>query len=437
MSEEPIYKTISQYSQLPISTEDMEKLLAIGADYCTVKNYVYRRYSGIKSFSKLYPGYTIQNEMTASGLREKLDMPSVYFYLAIFDALGDIKSEWARLKKRLLKLIKQNENFTEEDKHYLRFILKVNNLFDAILNHTEVFLPKEIEEQYDKLREKVNEIYLQNYLRRAVRKKSMTLHTEQKEGFSISGKAYRYQNHGISITTKVKRKRVFVPLTDSNSYQSQLYIQLYPKEQRLEVHVPIQTKKHIHKDYIHEIGIATGMYIMFTTDGGNRYGEKYGEYQFAYADWLREQTTRWNKNKHANNGRKKYSEQKRKKEETLHTYINQELNRMIRQEKPKIIYIPKLPKPQATGKNKKINFSVAVWQRGYIRKRLQQKCKEHSITLIEVNGKDISKQCSCCGQYGIKKTGRFICETCGYSIEEKINTARNVKKRGECGEIIK
>ena len=88
----------------------MQKLLEIAEDYKKVKNYVYNRYGGIGSLSKIYPGYTVQNEMTKSGLRAELGMPSVYFYLAMFDALGDIKSQWTRTKSKLLKLIAVNQN---------------------------------------------------------------------------------------------------------------------------------------------------------------------------------------------------------------------------------------------------------------------------------------------------------------------------------------
>ncbi|MCI9026059.1 MAG: hypothetical protein HFG92_16870, partial [Dorea sp.] len=91
-----VCKTIHQYNREPIKEADMEKLQEIAEDYRKVKNYVYSRYGGIASLSKIYPGYTVQNEMTGSGYRETLGMPAVYFYLAIFDALGDIKSQWTR-----------------------------------------------------------------------------------------------------------------------------------------------------------------------------------------------------------------------------------------------------------------------------------------------------------------------------------------------------
>ena len=202
----------------------MQKLLEIAEDYKTVKNYVYHRFGGIGSLSKIYPGYTVQNEMTGSGLRTELAMPSVYFYLAVFEALGDIKSQWTRTKSKLLKLIGVNGNLTEEEKHYLRFLLKVNNAFDAVLNENQVRLPREIQKKYEELLARVDAEKMHRYLRRQVRKYHVKEHTEKAAGFSVAERAYRYADGGIYISTKEKRKRIFVPLTDRNQYQSQLYI---------------------------------------------------------------------------------------------------------------------------------------------------------------------------------------------------------------------
>ena len=138
MSSHTICKTIHQYNKLPISTEEMEKLLEIAEAYRKVKNYVYIRFGGIGGLSKIYPGYTAQNEMTKSGIRLSLNMPSVYFYLAVFDALGDIKSQWTRTKSKILELLNKNENFTSDEKHYLRFLLKVNNAFEQVLGGREI-----------------------------------------------------------------------------------------------------------------------------------------------------------------------------------------------------------------------------------------------------------------------------------------------------------
>ena len=112
MSVDRVCKTIHQYNKEPVKEADMKKLLEIAGDYCKVKNYVYARYGGIGGLGKIYPGYTAQNEMTKSGFRAQLGLPSVYFYLAVFEALGDIKGQWSRTKAKLLKLVGGNENFT-------------------------------------------------------------------------------------------------------------------------------------------------------------------------------------------------------------------------------------------------------------------------------------------------------------------------------------
>ena len=431
MPPDKICKTVHQYNKEPVSGADMQKLLEIADDYRKVKNYVYARFGGIGSLPKLYPGYTVQNEMTASGYRDIIGLPAVYFYLAVFDALADIKSQWTRTKSRIVKLVNKNEGFTEEEKHYLRFILKVSNAFEAILNEKPVELAAKLRRQYQELSIQVDTERLHRYLCRKVRKYHVKLHTDVSDVFSITERAYRYADHGIYISIKEKRKRVFIPLTDNNRYQCQLRIKLYPDKSRIEIAVPVNVNVRNHTDYRKQVGVAVGLYTMLTTDEGNCYGKELGKYQTTYADWIREQTGSYNRNRGENPGRKKYSAKKRRLEEQLHSYMNQELNRFLKEEKPQVIYLVKLPKPHARGVNKKINHSMAQWQRGYMRKRLEQKCQEQAVEIVEVLGKNISNECSECGELGRKEKGEFVCPVCGYRAEEKVNTARNVKKRGQ------
>ena len=436
MPADKICKTVHQYSKEPVSEEDMQKLLGVAKDYREVKNYVYMRYGGIGSLSKIYPGYTVQNEMTESGYREALDIPAVYFYLAVLEALGDIKGQWTLTKSKVLKKVNKNEGFTEEEKHYLRFILKVSNAFEAVLNQKPVELTSVLQKQYKKLEKQADIDKLHRYLCRQVRKYHVRIHTKEAEGFSIAERAYRYADHGIYISVKEKRKRLFVLLTDNNQYRSQLKIKLFPRENRIEIMVPVNVSIRSHPDYLKQVGVASGFHIMLTTDEGHRYGEELGRYQQEYSDWICAQTGNYNRNRDINPGRRKYQAKKHRLEEQLHSYINHELNCFLKTEKPRIIYIVKFPKPQAGGKNKKINYSISQWQRGYIRKRLEQKCREQSVEIIEVFGKDISNECSSCGAFGKKQDGSFSCEICGYQSEEKTNTARNVKKRGQEGKAI-
>lgn len=436
MPQSKLYKTVHQYNKEPVLQEDMAKLQEIAKDYCKVKNYVYGRYGGIRSLSKLYPGYTVQNEMTDSGLRTELGMPSVYFYRAVFDALGDIKSQWTKTKSNVMKAVGRNENLTDEEKHYLRFLLKVSSAFEGALNQNPVKLPEEIQKQYDELSGQVNVQKLHRYLCRQVRKFHRRQHTDTADGFGITERAYRYADHGIYISTKQSRKRIFVPLTDNNQYKSQLYIKLFPEKDSVEIIAAVNVKVHSHDDYTNQIGLAFGMYTMLTTQEGHRYGEDFGKYQIEYAEWIRRQMSGYQHNKEDNPGRKKYYAKKARFEERLHSYINHELNQFLQTEKPQKIYIAKLPSPRVGGANKRINHSVTMWQRGYIRNRLIQKCREHKVEIIEVLGKDISKECSRCGEIGRRIDGIFQCDACGFSVEEKTNTAMNVLKRGMEGRVI-
>lgn len=430
MPADKVCKTVHQYNKAPIAKSDMEKLQEIADDYNKVKNYVYGRFGGIGSLPKLYPGYTVQNEMTKSGLREELDLPSVYFYLAVFDALKDIKSQWTRTKTRVLRRIGKNDAFTEEEKHYLRFVLKVSNAFEAVLNQVPMELPGEIQTRYEAVSEGVDTEKLHRYLCRQTRKYHVKIHTDTAQGFSISKKAYRYKEHGIYIASKENRKRIFIPLTDNNQYTSQLYIKLYPGEDRIEIKVPVNVAVKVHADYSNQVGISLGMYTMLTTDRGTRYGEKLGEYQFRYTDWIRTQTISYNRNRSDNPGRKKYHAQKRRLEEQMHSYMNQELNRFLETEKPKTVYLPRYPKPRAGGVDPRTNHAAALWQRGYIRSRLTQKCREQAVEILEVPGKEISSECSRCGAAGVRQKRLFVCPSCGYSEDNKINAAINARKRG-------
>ncbi len=435
-SSETVCKIVCQYSRGRISAKDMEKLQEIAEDYRKVKNYVYDRFGGIGSLSKLYPGYTVQNEMTQSGLRGELKLPSVYFYLAVFEAIADIKSQWTRTKSKVLSLLAKNENLEPEEKHYLRYLLKVNNAFAAVLKEEPIELQSELQAKYDEVSENIDTGKMHRYLCRQVRKYHTKLHSDKAEGFSSSGKAYRYGDHGIYLATKERRKRIFIELTDGNRYESQIYIKLYPKDGNIEIHVPVNAAVRSHPDYVNKIGLAAGLYSMLTTDTGHRYGERLGEYQNEYSDWIKRQTASYHRNRKDNPGRKKYEAKKRRYTERLHSYINCELNRLLRTEKPRTIYIVKLPRPQAAGDNRRVNGYVSMWQRGYIRKRLVQKCREQSIELVEILGKGISSECSNCGREGIRKDGIFACNFCGYMTDEKENTAKNTLKRGLAGQII-
>lgn len=444
-----ICKAVHQYSSGKISADDMDMLLGIARDCMAVTNHVYQRYGGIKSLYKIYPGYTVQNEMTASGLREELNLPAVYFYPAVFNALRDIKTQWALVKRKVCSAVNKNEGFTPEDRHYLRFAVKVDGCFQNILNGQPVEVPKEMMPKYESI---LSDLpgdgsgrirTLDRYICRQTRKNLSRLHTEKFLYFSVWERGYRYGEsgkkhgrtcHGIFLTTKEHRKRIFIPLTDTNQYKGTLDIKLKPEKDSIEVIIPLFVNVRKHGDYTNEIGISLGLWDMVTTNTGNIYGSEFGRMQkelFEYA--ASERRTYGEKD---NPPRKRYLIGREKMEAALKNYVNKEINRMLAEEKPQKIYMAKLPRNPGNGAGTSQHL-LRVWKKGYVTERLQWKCRQNNIEIIEVLGKGLSMECSACGAFCEPQPKNiyenFKCKNCGYEGGRKVNAAKNALNRGKTG----
>lgn len=136
----------------------------------------------------------------------------------LFDTFGDIKSQWARTKTKLAKLIGQNETFTAKKKHYLRFLLKSSNVFEAVLNQKAIQLPQEMQRKYEEISCEMDTERLHRYLCRQVRKyHRRTLTANRADGFFLTERACWYWKgqiggmetkleYGIFIATKEKTR---------------------------------------------------------------------------------------------------------------------------------------------------------------------------------------------------------------------------------------
>lgn len=68
--------------------------------------------------------------------------------------------------------------------------------------------------------------------------------------------------------------------------------------------------------------------------------------------------------------------------------------------------------------------------------RIQWKCQENGIEIIEVIGKGVSAECSACGKIGYVKGENFQCPVCGFEENKKVNGARNALNRGKTGKQL-
>jgi len=440
-----ICKAIHQYSKGKISSENMNVLMEIGHGCMVTKNYIYQRYGSIKSLEKLYPGYAIEAEVKASGFREKIGLPSVYFSAAVDRALGDIKIMWAQVKKGINDVASKNERFSPEDRHYIRFAIKVNGCFENILNGKPVSVPDEMQSGYENILAELGDESgqrvrnLNRYICRQTRKRLRRQNTDNETYFAIKKQGYRYGEsngeHGIFLTTKVNRNRMFIPLTDTNVYDRILDIKLNPQKRTVEIIVPLFVNTRQHEDYTNEIGISLGLWNMITTSTGNVYGSAFGRMQNEISEYILKEMRKNGRIKTSDT--KKYMTHRAKMDAALKNYVNMEINRMLKEEKPRAIYMAKLPRnPSMAMKGTGDTYFLRLWKKGFVTERIQWKCQNSGIRITEVIGKGISSDCSACGQKGYIKGEYFQCPVCGFEENKKVNGARNALNRGKTGKQL-
>ncbi len=435
-----ITKTVWQYSKtLPEDT--MGFLKGIASDYSKIKNYTYKRYSGIKSLGRLTPVFDIMSEVRHSGIRTSLGLPSAYFDPAIIEAVADIKGMWGMLKNKIGTLITANENLSDEDRVYLRTVLKLDKIYAAVLCRENYEMPKKAE-GLDIDVERLN-----NLLRRLTRKHLAKPETGSMDCFSIAPSGYAYRNGAICIASRTAGQRIPLPLKDDRICDRQIRICI--KKDYAALAIPVETKIRKHKDYGSTVYIHIGYQDMFTLSNGHVYGQSFGGMTSQETQRLTDKNKGRAKMRAAykhsmefgdrekagsiesnNLGTEKYDRRKEKERAKTQTFINTEINRMFAEEKPERIVITK---PVTVGKtklpSKSANRKITRNFNGYVRERLSFKCQLHSIELVEINSKGTGGICSCCGAEGKRQPDGFWCPDCGYKATISLNGAKNIENK--------
>ncbi len=426
-----ITRTVKQYSSASIPDEDFNTLHKIAKRYQAVKNIIFDRYGGVRGLEKIYGLNDIQNELLTAGIRDELKIPSVYYQMASREAIANIRAAWELTKKKVTRAARKNQGFSESDRHYLYFLLKVDQAFAAVNNRNEIRLKKSLQETYEELASEVEIKHLDNYLRRQVRKYHSKPYAKSDSIFAVDRRGYDYGDHTIHLASGRKRLRISIPLTDNRRFERQISVRLIPEKNGVVIYAPIEVRVRQRKGYGRPIGLSTGLYTMLVTSDGHEYGTQMGKYQTEYSDWLRDESKKYSRNKIANPGREKYRTKKNRLEERLHSYIGRELNRMLNEEQPEAVYLPGMPRLQSSSYSKKHNYRMTSWQFRYVIHHLEMRCAERGIEFREVFGGGIGNTCSRCGAENAKKLpGVFVCSICGYKEKSRINTARNALARG-------
>lgn len=435
-----VTKTVWQYSE-PLPEETMTFLKGIAIDYCKVKNYVYGKYSGVKNVNNLTPVYNILNEMRRCGLREQLNLPVVYYELAIAEAVTNIKCSWGTVKNKVGECVTANENLSDDDKLYLRTVLKMNGVYAAILNHQDYEMPRNARGL------DIDVKRLNNLLCRLTRRYLTQPRTDCTDSFRISPNGYSYKDGEMRIVCRIPRKRISIPLRDDRMFDRQLQIQI--RQNDVVLAVPVETKIKRHRDYTSTIYVHIGSKDMFTLSNGHIYGEaleeltspeterlakKNRERRKIYTVYMQSagngDTKKAEKIQANNLGKQKYDRQKEKEKIRTTTFINSEINRMLKVEKPVRVVITKpVTKNRTKIYSKTANRKLSRNFNSYIRERLAYKCKIHSIDLVELSSSRTGSICSACGAEGKRQGKEFVCESCGLKTTIALNSARNMQQK--------
>lgn len=250
----------------------MNFLQSIVADYRKVKRAVFDRYSGIHSLKK--PVFDIMTEMRHCGLREQLNLPSAYYETAVKEAAENIKGMWSFLKNRLRKFITANENLTEDDRFYLRYVLKADELYGAVLNRRDHQMPETLQTL------DMDENRLDNLLRRLIRKYLVKPSVGTVIAFSVPTVGYSYKDGALRLASRTKQKRVVLPLRDNRTSRQQLRI--CERDNYAAIAIPVDVRKRRHADYQGTIYVHFGYRNICTLSSGAVYDEGLADRAYPY-----------------------------------------------------------------------------------------------------------------------------------------------------------
>lgn len=437
------------------------EILLIGTIQRNIKNYVWSRYSGIGSLLK-QSGWTIRDELIQEDLLSK-KITKTFSRTAIEKSASTIKSNWTRTKKSVKKAIAQNENLTEDDKHYLFLCLKHTPTLYNILNY------KKIDYTIDYLKDlKVDVHRLNNLLRRYIRRYKTKAHTN-KSNVILPSSLYKFNpsNNEFTLTGKKRNSKVKITLIGNiPKLKGPLELVKNQKSNQYYLHVPldriINKKKMTDKSEI--LGLDVGITDLITLSNGSIYGANSAELFYNLSDNLvnknrsrifaykrelekrivieqdqskksiLEQKLR---NLEENNlGFKKRSSKIGKYKSRIASHINHELNKMIKEED-----IEEIVREDLTWSSNKKNVSkkqqnrFSTWSKGILLERLSVKLAEKGIKETIVNPAYTSQVCCKCNHLGNRKGKEFKCSNCNISIDADFNASINIKKRKFISEI--
>lgn len=450
-------KCVKNYSEI-LGLIQYNELVEIAKRYKSAKNYFYSRYSGINSLDKLNSyKKDIRDVLIKEKICDMFNLQARQWKLALDEAISNIKSNWSNTKNKIKIVIARNANLSDAERHYLNYILKVDNLFYSVLTRKE-FIETEGLLKIDVKSER--KPYLYNLLRRYVRRyKGKVSHTKKATNFQIDADMYNYiyKEDGlyIEIAGLKPRKRLLIKLKDHYRYKGNLTV-IINSNQTIKIHKGLSVQeKSLYKEYSNTVGIDKGYAKMLSCSNGIEYGVELGKLLSRQTEELKDKNAKRNKfyalaKKYAKEGNDKKVQnilknnlgyikkdnQTRKFKAQTESYINYSINQFIKDAKPIEVIKEDLTftSKKRDSKSKAYNRKMSMWVKGVLNDRLEYKLKYNGIKFMDVNPAYTSQTCHKCGRFGIRDNDLFTCSHCG-TMDANINASINILNRKDDKEI--
>lgn len=446
-----IKRTVKQVGNI-VDKKDLKDVLLIAKRYTTVKNYVFSRFSGIKSLPIL-DNYRkkIRDVWVKTGFANQFKLLARYWKLALDEAISNIKSLWSNCKNTIKEAVRNNDHLSEDEKSYLYYILAADKLFNSILNREKMTRPKKIEKLI------IREKYIHNLLCRYARRyRGKTPYSNVSRTFSIDPPMYTYvrekEQPFIEFASLKKMKRIRVKLEDRNQYHQNIKVVF--DGDKLHFHHCVQSKSNQLWEEVNEVGVDKGYRTLIATSSGNLYGEhlndllsketerlnRVNQKRNQYYALARKYEENGNKEKaeqiRKNNlGKKKYNHLKNKHGATVKSYINHSLNQFFYTERPSSVITEALDFVSWDDRYPAhVKRKLSRWIKGYIQERIEFKTDSWNVYLYNVNAAYTSQICNDCGSFGVRKGDSFTCPSCDHKHAD-INASKNILDRKNDKEI--
>jgi hypothetical protein len=285
-------RTIRQYGEVT-EPSSLEQLLELARRYGLARNYFLSRYSGINSLD-LLPNHrkNIRDALMKTDVPKQFKLSARYWKNSLDESVGTIKSEWSNTKNRMRDAVSKNAGLSEDEKHYIYYVLKSPSIFKAILCRKSFDVPKNLPD----IANRTHTIH--NLIRRYARRYKGNISTMKKKNqVMVDSDMYNYclvdGQLFLEVAGLKKGKRLKIRLNDHNRHTGNLRIII--NGTRIVVCATTTVKTPAKRSKKKALGIDKGYTSLFATSSDKEYGKQLGVFMSKETDRLNIKNQKRNK----------------------------------------------------------------------------------------------------------------------------------------------